>query len=117
LKGKRNTGEEKVEKENKEERKGVILVHGKYFGLVDVENLKKHLDQNCCHDCWLYLEEPPVERVEQELEKDHRIQIRVTKNPKKVAKAYMDELKQKGVAVELKRLEQVSDRSMTRGGC
>ncbi len=95
----------------------VVLVYGKQFGWVDVGNLQKYLDAHCCRDCWLYLETAPVERVEHELEQDNRVQIRVTGNPKKAAKAYFLELEQKGTKVEIKRLEEVSDRSMSRGGC
>jgi hypothetical protein len=95
----------------------VILVYGKQFGWVDVGNVKEYLDRHCCTDCWLYLETAPVERVESELEGDSRIQVRITKNPKKAAKAYMEELKAEGAKVEMKRLEEVSDRSISRGGC
>lgn len=105
-------GEDTSEKQNE-----VILVHGKQFGWVDVGNVQKYLDEHCCTDCWLYLELAPVERVERELEQDTRIQVRVTKNPKKAAKAYLAELQTEGAKAELKRLEQVSDRSMNRGGC
>jgi RNA-binding protein YhbY len=58
-----------------------------------------------------------VERVERALEEDSRIRVRVTNNPKKTAKAYYDELMKEGRSVEVKRLEEVSDRSMNRGGC
>ncbi len=104
--------------ENKEvEQRDVVLVHGQHVGWVDVENIKNYLDQKCCTDCWLYLETAPVERVERALEEDHRIRIRVTKNPKKSAKSYYSELESEGRSVEVKRLEEVSDRSMNRGGC
>ncbi len=102
---------------NEVEPRDVVLVHGKHVGWVDVENIKKYLDQKCCTDCWLYLETAPVERVERALEEDQRIRIRVTKNPKKSAKSYYSELETEGRSVEVKRLEEVSDRSMTRGGC
>ena len=99
------------------EARDVILVHGSQFGWVDVENLKTFLDKKCCTDCWLYLETAPVERVERALEEDTRIRVRVTNKPKKSAKAYYDELMKEGRSVEVKRLEEVSDRSMNRGGC
>jgi len=102
---------------NESQEHEVVLVYGKQFGWVDVGNVQKYLDQHCCRDCWLYLEAAPVERVESELAQDTRIQVRVTKNPKKTAKAYLAELQEEGVKAEMKRLEQVSDRSMTRGGC
>jgi len=95
----------------------VVLIYGKQFGWHDVGNLKKFLDVNTCNDCWLYLEAAPVERVERELEGDHRIQLRVTKKPKKDAQKYLEELKSNGSAAEIKRLEEVSDRSMHRGAC
>ncbi len=95
----------------------VILIYGKQFGWHDVGNLKKFLDINKCNDCWLYLEAAPVERVERELEGDPRIQLRVTRKPKKDAQKYLDELKSNGSAGEIKRLEEVSDRSMHRGAC
>lgn len=107
--------EDKNESEAQEQE--VVLVYGAHFGWVDVQNVKAYLDKHCCRDCWLYLEKAPVERVERELENDTRIQVRITKNPKKAAKAYLDELQAKGVHAALKRLEQVSDRSMNRGGC
>jgi thymidylate kinase len=99
------------------EQPDVVLIHGKQVGWVDIENLKKFLDQKCCTDCWLYLETAPVERVERALEEEDRIRVRVTKNPKKSAKAYYEELQQGDRSVEVKRLEEVSDRSMNRGGC
>ena len=99
------------------EPRDVILVHGTQAGWVDVENLKKFLDQKCCADCWLYLEKAPVERVERALEDDGRIRIRVTKKPKKSADTYYKELAEEGRSAEVKRLEDVSDRSMNRGGC
>lgn len=102
--------------ENTEQR-DVVLIHGPQLGWVDIENLKKFLDQKCCTDCWLYLETAPVERVERALDEDDRIRVRVTKNPKKSAKAYYKELQQGERSVEVKRLEEVSDRSMNRGGC
>jgi len=105
-------GTKKTTQENE-----VILVYGQQFGWYDVESLKKFLDAHCCLDCWLYLETAPVERVERELETDHRIQMRITKNPRKAAKKYLDELKKLGKTAEIKRLEEISDRSMNRGGC
>jgi len=95
----------------------VILIYGTQFGWFDVPNLKKFLDRQDCTDCWLYLESAPVERVERELEKDRRIRIRVTKDPGKAAKKYLEDLKAKGNTAEIKRLEDVSDRSMHRGAC
>ncbi|MFW5710537.1 MAG: hypothetical protein ACOCXF_03000 [bacterium] len=99
------------------EQRDVVLVHGPHVGWVDVENIKNYLDKKCCTDCWLYLETAPVERVERALEEDQRIRMRVAKSPKKSAKSYYSELVNEGRSVEVKRLEEVSDRSMNRGGC
>ncbi len=101
----------------KTEPRDVILVYGQKVGWVDVENLKEFLDKRCCTDCWLYIEAAPVERVERALEEDHRIRMRITKKPKKSANSYFEELSEEGHSVEVKRLEEVSDRSMNRGGC
>lgn len=95
----------------------VILIYGTQFGWFDVPNLKKFLDRQDCTDCWLYLESAPVERVARELEKDRRIRIRVTNNPGNAAKMYLKDLKAKGKRAEIKRLEDVSDRSVHRGAC
>ena len=102
---------------DEQEKRDVILIHGTRLGWVDVENLQEYLDKKCCTDCWLYLETAPVERVERALEEDTRIRLRVSKHPKKSAKAYYEELDKEGRSVEIKRLEEVSDRSMNRGGC
>ncbi len=95
----------------------VLLVHGKEFGWVDVENLQQYLDARGCKECWLYMEIAPVDRVQRVIEDDGRIQLRVTDKPKKAAKNFFEELKKSDRSADMQRLEQVSDRSMNRGGC
>jgi hypothetical protein len=95
----------------------VLLVHGSQFGLVDLDNLKKHLDAAGCRECWLYVETAPVDRVQRGLEEDERIQLRVTDTPKKAAKAFFEELQQSDRSADMQRLEKVSDRSMNKGAC
>ncbi len=95
----------------------VVLLYAESFGWVDVENLQKYLSERCCTECWVYLEKAPVGRVEQAVEDDDRIQIRVSEKPKKSAKSFYEELKEKGTKTQLLRLEKVSDRSMNKGAC
>ncbi len=95
----------------------VVILFGETFGWVDVQNLQKYLDERCCTDCWVYLEKAPVGRVQQTVDEDERIQIRVADKPKKSAKNFYDELQQKGQKSKMMRLEKVSDRSMNKGAC
>ena len=95
----------------------VLLVYGREFGWVDVENLQQFLDSRGCKECWLYMETAPVDRVQRAIQDDERIQLRVTDKPKKAAKSFFEELKQNKRSADMQRLEQVSDRSMNRGGC
>jgi histone H3/H4 len=95
----------------------VIILHAEAFGWVDVRNLQKYLEDKCCTDCWLFLKKAPVGRVQKTVDEDTRIQMRVTDDSKKSAKAYYKELSEKEIKVQMMALEKVSDRSMNRGGC
>jgi hypothetical protein len=95
----------------------VVILYGEAFGWVDVQNLQKYLDERCCTDCWVYLQKAPVGRVQQTVDEDERIQIRVSDKPKKSAQNFYDELQQNGQSSKMMRLEQVSDRSMNKGAC
>lgn len=105
------------EEENKSEEHEVVILYAENFGWVDVQNLQHYLDQRCCTECWVYLSTAPVERVQQAVDEDDRIQTRVTDKPKKSAKKFHEELKERASPTQLMRLEKVSDRSMNKGGC
>ncbi|MFO7849556.1 MAG: hypothetical protein R6V67_06325 [Spirochaetia bacterium] len=103
--------------EEKEKEPELVLLYADKFGWVDVQNLQKYLNEHCCTECWVFLEQAPVGRVQKAVEEDGRIQMRVTKTPKKSASNFLEELKEKGTKAQMLGLEKVSDRSMNKGGC
>lgn len=105
-----------TEKDTQQEHE-VVILYAEAFGWVDVQNLQEYLHERCCTDCWVYLHKAPVGRIQQTLDSDERIETRVTDKPKKSAKSYYDELREKGTKVQMLPLERVSDRSMNKGGC
>ncbi|MFP4267649.1 MAG: hypothetical protein ACLFQW_06600 [Spirochaetaceae bacterium] len=103
--------------DDKEKEPELVLLYAEKFGWVDVQNLQKYLDEHCCTECWVFLAQAPVGRVQTAVEKDGRIQLRVTDKPKKSASNFFNELKEKGTQTQMLSLEKVSDRSMNKGGC
>lgn len=103
--------------EGKEKENELVLLYADKFGWVDIQNLQKYLDEHCCTECWVFLKQAPVGRVQTAVEEDGRMQLRVTDNPKKSASSFFKELKEKGTPAQMLSLEKVSDRSMNKGGC
>lgn len=97
--------------------KETLIVYGEKLGRVDLENLIKHLEKNKYTQCRLILPLEPVKDIKAKIDADSRIEFITAKRPKREAKGIVKEFKESGVPYKLARLEEVSDRSLDRGGC
>ena len=94
-----------------------LVVYGEKLGREDLDNIRTYLDRNGYEDCRLILSTEPIPALKEELTADKRIQLTTSDRSKREAKSLAETLKSEGKDVKLARLEEVSDRSMDRGGC